>query len=176
MSAGGFFTFAGRSSREFGILVDEAGSMWNSPERDNETVQVPGRNGDLIIDNGRWKNTPGQYACGIGVDFGINFEAFRAFYSSVTGYARLEDSWHPDEFRLAKTAGILEPSLFKNGIAGEFAVGFEAKPQRFLKEGEIPREITSPATLTNGTFYTAKSTAVSRNATKTPTQSTATPT
>ena len=156
MSAGGCFTFAGRSSREFGILVDEAGSFWNSPERDSEAVQVPGRNGDLIIDNGRWQNAPGQYVCGIGVNFRENYEAFRAFFSSITGYARLEDSWHPAEFRLAKPAGILEPSLLKNGLAGDFTVGFEAKPQRFLKAGETPRELTSAATLTNNTLYTAK--------------------
>ena len=74
MSAGGCFTFAGRSSREFGILVDEAGSFWNSPERDSEAVQGPGRNGDLIIDNGRWQNAPGQYVCGIGVNFRENYE------------------------------------------------------------------------------------------------------
>lgn len=156
MSAGGFFVFAGRSSREFGILIDEAGSMWNSPERDSEAVQIPGRNGDLIIDNGRWQNTPGRYACGIGVDFKTNFEAFRAFFASVTGYGRLEDSWHTGEFRIARPVGILEPQLFKNGLTGEFAVEFEAKPQRFLKTGETQREFTASGTITNNTLYTAK--------------------
>ena len=156
MSAGGSFTFAGRSSREFGILINEAGSMWNSPERDSEAVQVPGRNGDLVIDNGRWQNTTGQYVCGIGVNFRENFRAFRAFLASVIGYSRLEDSWHPDEFRLARLTGALEPQLFKNGLTGEFTVEFEAKPQRFLKAGETPQELTSSATLTNNTLYTAK--------------------
>ena len=155
MSAGGYFTYAGRSSRTFGILVDRVEGIWDSPERDFEDIEIPGRNGDLTIDNGRWRNVPGSYYCGIGVDFKQNFETFRAFFASCVSYARLEDSWHPDEYRLAKPAGALSPEMVKNGLLGEFAVPFSVMPQRFLKSGETAQNITSTSTLTNPTLFEA---------------------
>ena len=49
------FTFAGRSSKDFGIYLSGSG-VFNAPERDVETISIPGRSGDLILDNGRFKN------------------------------------------------------------------------------------------------------------------------
>lgn len=156
MSAGGYFTLAGRSSRDFGILVDSVEGIWDSPERDYESVEVPGRSGELTIDNGRWKNVPGAYNCGIGVGFQSNYEEFRAFFASLIGYKRLEDSWHPDEYRMARPRGGLSPELFKNGLTGEFKVPLDAMPQRFLKSGETAISLSSGTrTLTNPTLYPA---------------------
>lgn len=154
MSAGGYFTFAGRSSRNFGILVDSVEGLWDSPERDFDSIEIPGRNGELTIDNGRWKNVDGTYKCGIGVDFQANYEAFRAFFTSCIGYKRLEDSWHPDEYRMARVKTGLSPDLFKNGLTGEFEVQVNAMPQRFLKSGETAISLSSGTkTVKNPTLY-----------------------
>jgi len=156
MSAGGYFTYAGRSSRDFGILVDKAVGIWDSPDRDCSSVEIPGRNGELTIDNGRWKNVPGRYECGIGVNFQTHFEDFRAFFAKIRGYNRLEDSWHSEEFRLARPSGNLSAELFKNGLTGEFAVEFSVMPQRFLKSGENSRSLsTGTNTIYNPTQYDA---------------------
>lgn len=156
MSAGGYFTYAGRSSRNFGILIDDVTGIWDAPERDCEQIEIPGRNGDLTIDNGRWKNVEGRYICGIGVNFQTNFENFRSFYAGKIGYNRLEDSWHPEEFRLAKPTGTLTPALIRGGAAGTFDVGFTVMPQRFLKTGETAQTFTSSGSLTNPSDQTAK--------------------
>lgn len=156
MSAGGFFTYAGRSSRDFGILVDAVEGIWNSPERDYESVEIPGRSGELTIDNGRWKNVQGSYKCGVGVRFQSNYESFRAFISAQIGYKRLEDSWHPDEYRKARVSGSLSPELIRNGVAGEFELKLDAMPQRYLKSGEVSRSLsTGSNTLQNPTLYAA---------------------
>ena len=158
MSAGGYFIYAGRSSRDFGILVDSVEGLWDSPERDTESVEIPGRHGSLTIDNGRWKNNQGAYKCGIGVDFQAKFEEFRAFFTSNIGYKRLEDSWHPNEYRLARPRAGLAPSLFRNGLTGEFDVPLDAMPQRYLKAGEtaIPLTANGTTTLHNPTYYDAQ--------------------
>jgi phage-related protein len=158
MSAGGFFVYAGRSSREFGILVDSVDGLWDSPERDTESVEIPGRHGALTIDNGRWRNNQGAYKCGIGVDFQPQYENFRSFFAANIGYKRLEDSWHPDEFRLARPRSGLAPTLFKNGLTGEFEVPLDAMPQRFLKTGETPVSLPAGRTTTieNPTRYAAQ--------------------
>ena len=144
MSAGGFFVYGGASSRDYGILIDSVSGIWDTPERDSEQIEIPGRNGDLTVDNGRWKNVPGTYTCGIGVDFEKNFERFRAMITAHRGYARLEDSWHPDEYRMAKLTGNVALELIKNGAAATFAVNFSVMPQRSSTQGRKPRHSHRP--------------------------------
>ena len=46
-----YFIYNNVSSKEFGIKVKKGGiNNFSSPQRSYETVQVKGRNGDLIID------------------------------------------------------------------------------------------------------------------------------
>ena len=144
MSAGGFFVYGGASSRDYGILIDSVSGIWDTPERDSEQIEIPGRNGDLTVDNGRWKNVPGTYTCGIGVDFKANFERFRAVVTAHRGYARLEDSWHPDEYRMAKLTGNIALELIRNGAAATFDVNFSVMPQRFLNSGAFPPTASAP--------------------------------
>lgn len=49
-----YLIFGGECSKDFGLYISGSGAF-NAPERDIETVEVPGRNGSLIIDNGRYK-------------------------------------------------------------------------------------------------------------------------
>ena len=50
------FYYDGRSSIDFGMVISGSGTF-GAPQRDVEMVPVLGRNGDLIIDNGRYLNT-----------------------------------------------------------------------------------------------------------------------
>lgn len=49
------FWFAGHCCREYGIYVSGE-NTFNGPERGYELVSIPGRSGDLIRDNKRYKN------------------------------------------------------------------------------------------------------------------------
>ena len=50
-----FFTFGKVSSREYGVFISGTGTF-NKPERRVKKFTVPGRNGDLTIDEGAFNN------------------------------------------------------------------------------------------------------------------------
>lgn len=151
------FWFDGRSAAEFGISISGS-ETFNAAERDVETVSIPGRNGDLIVDKGRYKNVPVSYPASICDDFAANAEAARAWLGSRVGYCRLEDDYDPEHFRLARFQG---PLSFTPGFlnkTAEATIRFDCKPQRFLKSGDepIPLELNGVTTVSNFTAFPAK--------------------
>ena len=151
------FTFDGVDSKDYGVYISGDG-VFNSPERSAEMVEIPGRNGDLVIDRGRFGNIEVTYPASIAADNEADFAAgiseLRNFLSSRVGYCRLEDEYNPDEYRLAVYRRGLEvsPAQLK---AGGFEIVFDCMPQRFLKSGEDPVPITSGGTITNPTLFPA---------------------
>lgn len=130
--------FGGIDSSDYNVFISGT-DTFSAPERDVEYVSVAGRNGDLTIDNGRWKNITVTYPAFIPNTFENKIGEFRAEMMKKLGYQRLEDTYHPDEFRLGSFSDGLNP----NNITafhrfGEFALAFNCKPQRFLKSGEDP--------------------------------------
>lgn len=132
-------------SYSVGIFGDQ---LANAPERDLEYVSVPGRDGDLILDNGRYKNISVKYKAYIIDKYNSNIRGLRNALVSKVGYQRLEDTVNPEEFRLAQAIPF---DIDEYGIlrAGEFVMEFNCKPQRFLKSGEQPIEITASTSLFN---------------------------
>ena len=55
-----YLTFNGKNSAEFGVWIS-GGGTYNAPARDVEMVSVPGRNGDISYDNGRFQNVAVTY-------------------------------------------------------------------------------------------------------------------
>lgn len=149
------FWFDGESAAAHGLAASGSGTF-NAAERDVETVAIPGRNGDLIIDNGRYKNISVAYPVSICSDFAANAERCRAWLGSKTGYHRLEDDWDPDHYRLGRFQGPLEFSPGFLNRTAEGTVTFDCKPQRFLKTGEFPMTVTEGMTLVNPTRFAAK--------------------
>lgn len=148
------FFFDGRSCADFGMVISGSGT-YNAPQRDVDIVSVPGRNGDLIIDNGRYLNITLTYPISICHDFPRKALAARNWLLSGSGYKRLEDDYHPEHFRMAAFTGPLDFDVkFLNRI-GDASVKFNCKPQRFLKSGEYPIDIASGAYLHNPTAFPA---------------------
>lgn len=150
-------TFGGASSKDYGIYITGTG-VYNAPERDVEMVTIPGRNGDLVLDNGRFSNIEVTYHCGVFGDSQANFaeavSEFRNLLCSRLGYMRLTDDYNLNEYRMA---------VYKNGLdvtadavrAGEFDITFTCKPQRFLTSGETAISVADGDTLTNPTLFPA---------------------
>lgn len=149
-----YFTFGDLCSRDYNILLDGSGTV-GAPERDVQTVSVPGRSGDLHLDNGRWKNTSLSYRCVMIRDFERQFAAFRAKLLATRGYCRLMDTIHPEEYRLAAFLAALEPETIPYNRAGAFTLTFDCKPQRFLRAGERAIRLGSPGVLANPTCFEA---------------------
>lgn len=153
-SMGRRFWFDGKCSADFGIMASGT-YAFNAPERDVEKISVPGRNGDLIIDNDRLKNIQIQYPVSISKDFPNHALAAKGWLLSSKGYKRLTDSYNPDYFRLAAFLGPVDFDVkFLNRI-GEATLAFDCKPQLYLKSGNRPQRFDGPAVLGNPSGFPA---------------------
>ncbi len=136
--------FGGVDTADYGVWITGEGTF-AAPERDVEVVSVPGRNGDLIVDNGRWKNIKVTYPAFIPNAFDDLIGPFRSAICKKRGYQRLEDTYHPDEFRMAAFSSGLTPKISGSfNRTGDFDITFNCKPQRFLKSGEDPIQLMPP--------------------------------
>lgn len=149
-----FFIFNGERSADFGVWISGSGT-YNAPARDVSTEAIPGRNGTVSFDNGRFENIQLTYPAFISRQFQPRIDGFRAFLASQTGYQRLEDSYHPDEYRMALYSSGLEVLPRARNIAGSFDIKFDCKPQRWLKSGEILTSYTTNSVLYNPTRFDA---------------------
>lgn len=146
-----YLIFNGRSTADFNTYISGDGTF-SSPERNFETITIPGRNGDYFIDSENYKNITVTYKAFIMEDFSSSISELRNFLSSNFGYHRLEDSYHQDEYRMASFSGKLEPDVVLLQAAN-FDLEFNCKPQRFLKSGEEPTTLTSNGVLYNPTLF-----------------------
>lgn len=133
---------------DYGVVIDGE-AVFNAPERDVEVVTIPGRNGTLQIDNGRFENIEVTYPASIWADahgdFKTKIRDLRNALASKRGYQRLTDTYHTDEYRLGVFKEGLEcdPSVYDT--AAEMELVFDCKPQRFLTSGETSVNISSAA-------------------------------
>ena len=132
-------TIDGKNCSEYGVWIS-GGGTFNAPPRDMDTISIPGRDGDIFFDNGRFQN------------INVTYPAFISKYH----YMKIEDSYHPDEFRLGVFKGGLTVSTTARNLSGSFNLTFNCKPQRYLKSGEMPVRFTASGSIYNPTEYAAK--------------------
>ena len=150
-----YLTYDGKNLRDFGVYVNGT-YTFSSPERSINRIVIPGRNGTLTIDNKRYENMQVSYESFIINNFQENIEALRNYLGSAAGYRRLEETYHPDEYRMARFVSGLEVEATPLLREGNFTMIFDCMPQRFLKEGEIPVEYTTNGSIFNKTMQPAK--------------------
>ncbi len=145
------FWFGGQCSADFGIIVSGV-NTYNAPERDVEKISVPGRDGDMILDNNRLKNITIQYPISFARDFPNHAAAAKAWLLSSGGYKRLTDSYNPEYFRKAAFTGPIDfDTSFLNRV-GEATLSFDCKPQFYLVSGEMPMQLSKATVLHNPGF------------------------
>lgn len=152
-------TFGGVNSADYGVYITGSG-VYDAPKRAVENIVVPGRNGLLTIDQGRYENITVEYpAFAFGKtreEFQQKITAFRNAIMSQIGYQRLEDTYHPDEYRMALYAEGLNVDVKPYGSSGKFTLSFNCKPQRYQKDGEQPLQIASGENLINPTEHSSE--------------------
>lgn len=146
------FIYNGKSSLDFDMHIAKV-NQYDGAERDTEEIEVAGRNGTLTIDKGRFKNIEISYSM-YTIDVG-NANDFKAFLKSSVGYHRLEDSFNPEYFRLAKYTRAFEMRADVDNN-GAFDVVFNCDPRRFLKSGENVILMSSNSGIYNPTYFEAK--------------------
>lgn len=149
-----YLVYGDVDTRAFGVGIF-GDQLAKAPERDQEFVKVPGRDGDLILDNGRYNNITVSYKAYIIDNYNENIKGLRNALMSRKGYQRLQDTVNPEEYRLAKAIPF---EIDEHGVlrAAEFTMQFICKPQRFLVAGDIPIEVTGSATILNQYEESAK--------------------
>lgn len=156
-----YVVYNGRPLSDFSLYISGHGTF-NSAERDVKKVEVPGKSGDLIFDNGRFKNVTVTYKDAFileddddPVSFARKMRELASFIKSSPGYHRLEDTYHPDEYRLASCVSTIDPEVYYL-VAGQFDLEFDCKPQRFMKSGEKPLIYTSNGKIFNPSSFNSK--------------------
>lgn len=142
------FTFAGKNSWDDFRLVVEKIPREEGGQKILETVQIPGRTGTLTIDTGAISNTTRTYDVAFAGHGWITqkMREIRNWLATATGYQRLQDTYDPRIFRLAK---IKDLGSFEN-IMEAYARGtlsFDCDPRRFLVSGQ--RAISAPGSILN---------------------------
>lgn len=150
-----YLTFNGVRSSDYGVYISGAGTF-PAPEYDETRIQVPGKNGDLLFDNHRFKNQTITFPAFIRDNFPADYRTFINAFKSMTGYRQLVSTYDPGYFRYASFAGAVQPETGPGNRSGRFDLVFYAKPQRFLTSGNSNTTLTSSGTITNPTKYTAK--------------------
>ena len=149
------FTYNGKSSGDFGVVISGQ-DTWKKASPDLERVTIPGRNGELILTNKRYNNVDIPYKCGIIRNFDVNFTGFINHLLADPGYHRLEDSYHPEVYRMAVFDAQTEPDMTALNAQGEFNITFSCKPQMYLKSGELKQEAYNGNAIYNPTRQEAR--------------------
>lgn len=154
----GVIVYNGLSSDDFGIVVEHYPN-YEFPERDYESVEIPGKNGTLLMDKHRYKNGKSSYDLAVAdpeTNLPVLANRLVNWLHSATGYAKLSDSYEPLYYRLAcfKDSGSIS-NIVNHG--GRATIAFDCKPQRFLVSGDTPiTNISSGSTITNPEMYPSK--------------------
>lgn len=150
-----YLIFEDVNTKDYNVWISGSGT-YDAPERNVTFVTIPGRDGNLTIDGGSYKNITVSYPAFISKDFPKYMADFRARMKSLGGYHRLEDTYDPDHYRMAAFTGQMKPKTTALNRAAEFTLTFNCKPQRFLKSGEHTFDLHDGDVIHNPTEYEAK--------------------
>lgn len=128
-----YLVFGGVNSGDYFAVADGSESF-SAPERDTERISVPGRNGDLTLDNRRFLNVELKYT--LYFRSTGRMEMYRQKILALPGYQRLEDSKRPEEYRTARLQSFSASVSGVENRSSSLELVFDCKPQRFLKSGE----------------------------------------
>lgn len=142
-----YLIYGGINSADYQIKITGEGT-YKAPAPEIDKYAIPGRNGDLIRKSGRKKypNVPVTYKCLAMHDIDVNLQEWRDKMMSFVGYQKIEDTFHPDEYRLGIVAQAIEPEMAINLENGIFPLVFDCMPQRWLKDGQKSITITTSGT------------------------------
>lgn len=141
--------FDGVDLADFGALL-LVGNIFAAAERKYDTIEVPGRSGNLMIAQGGYANVMRTYDVFFPGETAREGSArLRSFLTSRAGYKRIEDTLYPDEFMLGCFRGGLDNAYTENTRYVRYVLSFDCKPQRYLKSGEQPRAFAADGVIVN---------------------------
>lgn len=154
------FTYNGVSSLDMGLRI-ESKNVFSAPQYEKKFQSIPGRDGDLILPNGRYPNVQITYSVFLPAktlpELSEKLTAVKAWlYTEPDRYHELRDTYDTECFRSAviNTQLDIEDQLNRIGV---FTVSFSCLPFKYLDSGTETVTLTnSETTLTNPTVFTSK--------------------
>ena len=148
-----YFVYNGKKSSDFDVWTPSLEGL-STPQKRYTEIEVQGRNGNLIIEDGTFMNQKLTLKdCFTYQNVSENIKGLTSFLNRQKGYQRLELSWLPDEYRMAQFVGGINTTIGDWERFGKFDLSFNCKPQRFLKSGEEPTIIIPPIAGMRATPY-----------------------
>ncbi len=156
-----YFMYNGRSSEEFGLRI-ESKTIFSAPEYDAEFTSIPGRRGDLIVSNNRFKNVEVTYSVflarkNISALADVLTEIKGWLYTEPDRYHEISDSYDEKSVRYGVISGNLDIEEQLNKV-GMFTVTFNCKPFKYSLDGLETIEVDgrSSITVTNPYAFPSK--------------------
>ena len=140
--------FNGKNFTEFNAYYATSNFL-DGAAKDVQSVSVVGRSGDLQLSNNRYKNLSLKIRVYVTRDMEASMRAMRNYLESVHGYARVEISDQPNEFRMAAFKEMFAPDSYDSKV-GVVDLTFDSMPQRFLKTGENWTTVSSSSSSVSG--------------------------
>lgn len=159
MSEINWINFKGLDSRDFNLLI-RTKDTYKRAERDISFISVPGRSGDVVIDNNRYKNVEIQYGVRLfatqlsnlkdNENFFYSYEEISRWLTSDGNYYKLFDSYDKMYYRKACLINGFNASQPHHSVA-DFDLKFNCKPFRYRFDGDDIIEVTNQNTVIENT-------------------------
>ena len=147
-----YFVFDEEDSRNYGVYISGQ-AVFDAPARRGSQIQIPGRSGNLHLDENSFDDLTLTYPAFIVREFDDNVRRLRNMLLSKKGFLRLSDSYNADEFRLARYSGDFDVSPTAALKEGRFDLEFDCHPQRYLLSGRETTTLTASGSITNPTLF-----------------------
>ena len=145
------FTYKGISSKEMHLRVLND-VLFASPTRDVNMIQVPGRDGDLVMDNGRYNSVIRSIPCRLEAPSHTNVEdLINQINNWLVSDAKFHEfEWENDaDFKyLARVEGDVISQRVLSRF-GKTTVDFRLHPIKYLKSMLTPRQIATGTSIFN---------------------------
>ena len=154
-----YFEYKGRRSLDYGLVITSK-NVHAGAQRDVTVTSVPGRDGDLIIDNGRYKNIKITYELAMLSPLTVwTFpelaKQIRDWLLPAPGYYELWDTYDPRYYRMA---AFLSQVNIEQELRdyGTLTLQVECMPYRYSIDGRRPIVLTEAAVIHNDEAYPSK--------------------
>lgn len=127
--------------------------QYSAPKRSVEVAHVLGKNGDVILDNGRYENTKATYTVVIMGDVPKNTDRLKYLLYSQIGYQRLYDSNRKGFYRKAAFYDGFDISGINHG---KCKITFDCNPYQYDINGDIDVTFSSAGNIINPYYEPSK--------------------
>ncbi|OGO90345.1 MAG: hypothetical protein A2Y17_12320 [Clostridiales bacterium GWF2_38_85] len=149
-----WFNFKTALSLDKGLIVTNK-NAYNGASRDVTFKSVPGRSGDLCIDNKRYNNINIKYDVAVlrnEYDISELAHNIKGWLLSEAGYFRLYDSYDVNYFRLASYSDEIDIDEELPQF-GSSSIKFNCKPFKYSIEGQRSKILTAATNIVNAEYF-----------------------